>query len=148
MSNSRQLYDRDFYGWANEQTGLLRAGRLSEADIDHIAEEIESVGKSQRDQLLNRLAVLLAHLLKWCLQPALRGNSWRLTVREQRRRIDRVMTQNPGLRPELDAVLIDAYGDALLIAERETGLLESTFPPTCPWSFEQIVDQDFWPEAI
>ena len=147
MSNSRQLYDRDFYGWANEQAGLLRAGRLSEADIDHIAEEIESMGKSERNQLTNRLAVLLAHLLKWQFQPALRGNSWRLTVREQRRRITRVMAQNPSLRPELGAILEDAYGDALLIAERETGLLESTFPPTCPWSFEQILEPDLWPET-
>ena len=147
MSNSRQLYDRDFYGWANEQAGLLRAGRLSEADIDHIAEEIESMGKSERNQLTNRLAVLLAHLLKWQFQPALRGNSWRLTVREQRRRITRVMAQNPSLRPELGAILDDAYGDALLIAERETGLLESTFPPTCPWSFEQILEPDLWPET-
>jgi hypothetical protein len=147
MSNSRQLYDRDFYGWAREQAGLLRVGRVSEADIEHIAEEIESMGKSERNQLLNRLAVLLAHLLKWHFQPALRGNSWRLTVREQRRRVDRVMTQNPGLRPELDAILADAHGDALLIAERETGLLESAFPSNCPWSFEQIVELDFWPEA-
>ena len=147
MSNSRQLYDRDFYGWANEQAGLLRAGRLSEADIDHIAEEIESMGKSERNQLTNRLAVLLAHLLKWQFQPALRGNSWRLTVREQRRWIARVMAQNPSLRPELGAILDDAYGDALLIAERETGLLESTFPPTCPWSFEQILEPDLWPET-
>ncbi len=147
MSNSLQLYDRDFYGWANEQAGLLRAGRLSEADIGHIAEEIESMGKSERNQLLNRLAVLLAHLLKWQFQPALQGNSWRLTVREQRRRIVRIMSQNPGLRPELGAVVLDAYGDALLIAERETGLLEATFPPACPWPFEQIIDPDFWPEA-
>ena len=147
MSNSRQLYDRDFYGWANEQAGLLRAGRLSEADIDHIAEEIESMGKSERNQLTNRLAVLLAHLLKWQFQPALRGNSWRLTVREQRRWIARVMAQNPSLRPELGAILDDAYGDALLIAERETGLLELAFTPTCPWSFEQILEPDLWPET-
>jgi hypothetical protein len=148
MSNSQKLYERDFYGWANEQAGLLRAGRLSEADIDNIAEEIESIGKNERNQLTNDLAVLLAHLLKWHFQPGLRGNSWRLTVREQRRRMDRVMAQNPGLRPELDAVLADAYGDALLIAERETGLLESAFPPACPWAFAQIVDPDFWPETI
>ncbi len=146
MSSSPRQYDRDFYGWANEQAGLLRAGRLSEADIGHIAEEIESMGKSERNQLLNRLAVLLAHLLKWQFQPTLRDNSWHLTVREQRRRIARIMSQSPGLQPEFSAVLQDAYGDALLIAERETGLLETTFPPGCPWSFEQSTDPDFWPE--
>jgi hypothetical protein len=90
---------------ANEQAGLQRAGRLSEADTGHIAEEIESMGKSERNQSLNHLAVLLADLLQWQFQPALRGNSWRLTVREQRRPIARVMSQNPGLQPELGAVL-------------------------------------------
>ena len=147
MSNAQQLYDRDFYGWANEQASLLRAGRLSEADIGHVAEEIESIGKSERNQLLNHLAVLLAYLLKWQFQPALQGNSWRLTVREQRRRIVRIMSHNPGLQPELGAVLQDAYGDALLIAGRETGSLESAFPPVCAWPFEQVIDPDFWPEA-
>jgi hypothetical protein len=147
MSNAQHLYDRDLYGWANEQAALLRAGHLSEADIGHIAEEIESMGKSERNQWLDGLAVLLAHSLKWQFQPGLRGNSWRLTVREQRRRIIRIMSQNPGLQPEPGAVLQDAYGDALLIAERETGLLEATFPAACPWAFEQITDPDSWPEA-
>jgi hypothetical protein len=85
--------------------------------------------------------------LKWRVQPALRGNRRRLSVREQRRRINRVMSQNPGLGAEPDAALCDDYGDALLMAERETGLLEATFPAVCPWTFEQIVDADFWPDA-
>ena len=87
----------------------------------------------------NRLAVLLAHLLKWQFQPGLRGNSWRLTIREQRRRIDRLLAQSPSLRPELDGILAEAYGDALLIAERETGLPDSQFPAACPWSFDQAL---------
>jgi hypothetical protein len=60
---NRQLYDQDFYAWANEQAGLLRAGKLSEADINHIAEEIESIGKSEKRELVNQLAVLLLHQL-------------------------------------------------------------------------------------
>ncbi len=64
MTNST-LYDRDFYAWANEQAGLLRAGRLTDVDIAHIAEEIESLGKSEKRELVGRLAVLLLHLLKW-----------------------------------------------------------------------------------
>jgi hypothetical protein len=120
------------FSWANEQAELLRAGRLSEADIGHIAEEIECIGKSERDRLLNRLAVLLVHLLKWQFRPGLRGNSWRLTVREQRRRITRIMSQNPGLQPELGAVLPDAYGDALLIAERGDGFVGSDLSARLP----------------
>jgi Domain of unknown function DUF29 len=66
---NRQLYDHDFYAWANEQAGLLRAGRLSEADIEHIAEEIESMGRTEKRELISRLTVLLLHLLKWRYQP-------------------------------------------------------------------------------
>jgi hypothetical protein len=133
------LYDSDFYAWATEQAGILRSANLSAADVAHIADEIESMGRSERNQLTNRLAVLLAHLLKWQFQPGLRGNSWRLTIREQRRRAARILSQNPSLRASLDAILADAYGDALLIAERETGLPESTFPTTCPWTFDQAL---------
>ena len=79
MSNS--LYERDFYAWANEQAALLRAGKLDSADIENIAEEIESMGRSEKRELINRLAVLLLHLLKWRFQPGLRGNSWRATYR-------------------------------------------------------------------
>jgi hypothetical protein len=136
------LYDDDFYGWTIEQARLLRAGRLSDADIENIAEEIESMGRSERNQLTNRLAVLLAHLLKWRFQPGMRGNSWRLTIREQRRRAGRVLTQNPGLGGSLPAIMADAYGDALLIAERETGLAEGTFPAECPWTFDQAMQDD------
>jgi Domain of unknown function DUF29 len=84
---SNSLYDRDFYAWANQQAALLRAGRVTEADIQNIAEEIESMGRSERRELVNCLAVLLQHLLKWQYQPLFRGASWRLTVEEQRYRL-------------------------------------------------------------
>jgi hypothetical protein len=71
MFDSITLHDRDFYSWTLQQAGLLREGRLSEADIEHIAEELESMGASERRELTNRLAVLVAHLLKWQFQPAL-----------------------------------------------------------------------------
>ena len=141
------LYDRDFFGWANEQSALLRAGNLAAADIEHIAEEIESMGRSERDQLTNRLGVLLAHLLKWQFQPARRGKTWRSTIREQRRRAARLLEKNPSLRPHLGAILAEAYGDAVLIAERETDLAEGTFPVECPWTFAQTTDDGFWPGA-
>ena len=112
---------------ANEQAGLLRSGKFSEADIENIAEEIESMGRSERNQMTNRLAILLAHLLKWHYQPGLRGNSWRLTIREQRRQTTHALSQNPSLRPQFDAILADAYGDALLIAEREKGCWKRAF---------------------
>ncbi len=144
---NRQLYDQDFYAWANEQAGLLRAGRLSEADIEHIAEEIESMGRSEKRELVNRLTVLLAHLLKWQYQPVLRSTSWRLTLKEQRNRLDDHLADNPSLKSILAESTAAGYRNAILGAARETAMDPDVFPPNCPWSHEQIMDSNFFPEA-
>lgn len=105
------------------------------------------MGRSEMRELVNRLAVLLLHLLTWEFQPGLRGNSWRLTVKEQRRQLARHLRDNPSLDGRLPEAIVDAYGDAMLEAERETGLTEATFPVACPWTFDQIMAADFWPEG-
>ena len=140
------LYEADFYAWANQQAALLRGGKLSAADIENIAEEIESMGRSEKRELISRLTVLLLHLLKWQFQPGLRGNSWRYTIKVQRRDLARHLNDNPSLTAQLPAVLADAYASAVLLAAGETGLPEGTFPVVCPWSHQQIADPDFWPE--
>ncbi len=140
------LYDRDFHAWANEQAALLREGRLTEADLANIAEEIESMGRSEKRELVNRLAVLLAHLLKWQAQPNRRGRSWELTIREQRVRLALHLRDNPSLKAAAPDAMADAYGRALLRAQRETGLIEDAFPATCPWSFDQVLDDGFMPD--
>lgn len=142
----QSLYDTDFHAWAFEQAALLRAGKLGEADIAHIAEEIESMGRSEKRELVNRLVVLILHLLKWRHQPALRGNSWRLSVEEQRYRLADHVADNPSLKSRLDDAIRDAHRLALIEAERETGLPRTGFPAQCPWSFAELMDQEFWPE--
>jgi Domain of unknown function DUF29 len=139
------LYDRDFYAWANQQASLLRAGRLSEADLDHIAEEIESMGKAEKRELVSRLTVLLLHLLKWRYQPERRGNSWRNTIKIQRITVASLLADNPSLKPVLNQAIEEAYRVAVLEAENETGMAEETFPPACPWPFAQTMDAEFWP---
>jgi hypothetical protein len=140
------LYETDFYAWANEQAALLRAGALASADVAHIALEIESMGKTEKRELISRLAVLLTHLLKWEFQPALRGKSWRATIKVQRRELARHLNDNPSLKAKLNEAIADAYGDAILNASRETGLDEEDFPAHCPWTNDEIADGDFWPE--
>ena len=146
MAVKNSLYDRDFYAWANEQAALLRAGQLAEADIENIAEEIETMGRSEKRELINRLTVLLLHLLKWQFQPALHGNSWRLTIEEQRYRLEDHLKDNPSLKAQLGQAIRDAYRLALVEAQRETGLARSTFPNDCPYAFDQAMSPDFWPE--
>jgi hypothetical protein len=141
------LYEQDFYAWANEQAALLRAGQLAAADIEHIAEEIESMGKTEKRELVSRLVILLLHLLKWRFQPLLQGPSWRATIRIQRREINEHLADNPSLKTKLGPAIEAAYDRAIIQASAETGLPESTFPPACAWTFDQIIAEDFWPEA-
>ncbi len=144
---NRPLYDQDFYAWANEQAGLLRAGRLSEADIEHIAEEIESMGRSEKRELVNRLRVLLLHLLKWQLQPSRRGASWEGSIINTRDELDGLLHDNPSLKSQTAEAVEAAYRRAVVDAVAETGLKKTSFPTTCPWDYNQITDLDFWPEA-
>ena len=144
---SASKYDQDFYAWANEQAALLRGGQFADADIAHIAEEIAGMGRAEKRELVNRLAVLLLHLLKWAHQPERRGKSWWLTIAEQRRQIARHLRDNPSLAASVDEAMTDAYGDAVLRAERETDLPRDSFPWACPYGFAEATDDNFWPDA-
>ncbi len=141
-------YGTDFYAWANEQAALLRAGRLSSADIENIAEEIESMGRTEKRELVSRLNVLLTHLLKWKFQPNGRCSSWRTSIKVQRNRIVDHLRDNPSLRPQLPDALEKAHRDAILEAAEETKLGESVLPPRFPWSLDVIIEAGFWPELI
>jgi hypothetical protein len=143
---SNSLYDRDFYAWANQQAALLRAGRFSEADIENIAEEIESMGRSEKRELVNRLSILLLHLLKWQFQPSHRGNSWRLSIANTRDELAEHLDDNPSLKSQLDQVIRSAYRRAANKAAAETGFERSTFPEESPYTFEQAISPEFWPE--
>ena len=138
-------YETDYYGWANEQAALLRAGKLSLADIDNIAEEIESMGKGEKRELVNRLIVLLQHLLKWEYQPEQRSRSWSTTITIQRDQIARLILDNPSLKPKIDEAMHDAYKAARLQAAVETDLKASTFPAYNPYSWAKAMDDCFWP---
>ena len=125
----------------------MRAGRFSELDIEHLADEIDDVGKSEKRELASRMAVLLAHLLKWSRQPENRPPSWRATIIVQRKRIALALKETPSLKAVMrdrdwqEAVWLDARNQAC----KETGLAEDDVPKSCPWSMEQAADTEFWP---
>lgn len=95
MPAKTTLYDRDFFAWSLEQAKLLRARKLAEADIEHIAEEIDSMGRTEKRELISRLSVLLLHLLKWRYQPEKRSLSWEASIRVQRNRLADHLDDNP-----------------------------------------------------
>jgi hypothetical protein len=142
-------YDTDFYEWTQHQAAALAAGHVSELDLANLAEEIESLGKRDRRGLRNNLKVLLMHLLKWCYQPEMRqtGHSWESSIIEHRDRIEVISDDSPSLRRQVPAIMTAAYPRARRLASSETGLPLETFPETCPWTAEQILDETFWPEA-
>ncbi|MEX8503970.1 DUF29 domain-containing protein [Leptothrix ochracea] len=141
------LYEQDVMAWASEQAALLRAGKLAAIDIEHIAQEIEDVGKSEKRELASRMAVLLAHLLKWQYQPGRRGNSWSRTIKEQRKALAAALRQTPSLNATLTDPdwLAGTWADAVTKAIDETGL--DTFPEDCPWAMAQVLMQEFLPEG-
>jgi hypothetical protein len=140
-------YDTDFHAWALHNAKLLRQGKFAELDVEHLAEELESMGKTNKRELTSRFKILLAHLLKWQYQPDYRGRSWRSSIVEQRSEISELTAENPSLKPLFNEVIADAYLKAIKFAAKETGLLVNTFPQKCPYSLEQIVDDDFYPEV-
>ena len=141
----KELYDRDFFQWTVRNAELLRSGRLDEADLPHIAEELEDIGKREQRELESRLIVLLAHLLKWRVQPGRRGASWMGTIKIQRDEIASLLKEMPSLRNAMVRNLPEAYLRAVLRAAVQTGLAESTFPETCPFRLEQVLDREFFP---
>lgn len=139
---ARSRYDADFYGWAMEQASLLKAGRVSEVDAANLAEEVTDLGNEQYDKLQSALAVLLTHLLKWDQQTAMRSRSWESTIREQRRRVQRVLAKNPGLQPRRDEAVSEGYLDARDRASAETDIDVDAFPARCPYAWEEIIARE------
>lgn len=147
MRTRAALYEQDFYQWTQEQAALLRAGAWQDLDVANLVEEVESLGRSERHALESRLERLVLHLLKWRYQPdkRVRSHSWEDTIREQRRRLSRRLSQNPSLAPTVPTVLAESYPYVRQRAQLQTRLPLATFPEACPWTPAQVLDADFWP---
>lgn len=140
-------YNTDFYAWTREQAERLKTGQWEHLDIENLAEEIESLGRQERQELVNRFGVLLGHLLKWQYQPNFRSRSWQATIREQRRRILRLLEGSPSLQPFLPEALELGFEDGMDLAIQETNLPEETFPTACPYTLDQALDAEFLPDT-
>jgi hypothetical protein len=141
------LYESDFYAWTQEQVSLLRQSAWERLDILNLIEEVDSLGRQERQELRNRLGVLLGHLLKWQFQPEARSKSWRATLREQRRRVIDLLAESPSLKPYLIEAITKAYEDGLDLVVQETPLDYAALPEKCPYENNNILDLSFFPGA-
>ena len=140
------LYDTDFYQWTQTQAAALRAKDIAALDLEHLAEEIESLGKRDRRAVESYLEVILLHLLKWAYQSERRGRSWEKSLLQARHRLAKLLRENPSLANQVPAFLDEGYHHAQHLAAIGTGLPLTTFPETCPWTGRQVLGEDFWPE--
>lgn len=147
MSTNPELYEQDFFQWTQTTAALIRAGKWQELDPESVAEEIESLGNRDRRELASRIEALLRPLLKWRYQPSKRSGSWQNSIDTQRTEVVELLVHSPSLRPTVPMVLERRYPTARVKALRDTGLPAVMLPEVCPWTAEQVLDADFWPEA-
>ena len=144
---SKMQYEHDFSAWLQQQAEALRAKDWSALDVDNLIEELETLGRSERNALWSHLRILLMHLLKWRYQPERRTRSWRGSITRARQQVARRLPQ-PSLHRELPDFITEAYADARRLAADETGLPLATFPETCEWTAVELQNLDFLPETV
>jgi hypothetical protein len=138
--------DTDFDAWAQQQAEALRAKDWVALDIEHLAEEVEDLRRTERKAVRSQLRRLTSHLLKWAYQPARRNDSWQATTDDARRLVDDWLEDTPSLARELDTLADLAYPRARREAAKDTKLPLATFPEVCPWPLAQMLGEDFLPE--
>ena len=142
-------HDEDFYGWAMATAALLKKKQYQEVDMNSVIEELESMGASEKRALISRLAQLIFHLLKWQHQPDFREfskRSWQGSIEEQREQTKIIIEQNPGLKSKVAESITNAYRLSLPMVKKETPLDLKKLPSECPYTFEQLMDDGFFPE--
>lgn len=132
------LYEADETAWLEAMAELAARRRVGEMDFPHLSEYLSDMAKRDRREVVSRLAVLLAHLLKWDYQPDKRTGSWQATIMTQRLDL-RLLLESRTLRNHAAAVLENAYQSARRVAATETGLPVTSFPETCPYSVDQLL---------
>ena len=134
------LYEKDFLGWTQMQSILLKKKDFSALDITNLIEEIEDLGSSTHSKMESLLRVILCHLLKIKFQPEKHTPSWDRSIKSCLTQARRLLRKNPSLKHYLEEIFMDAYEDSIPWAADETGLDEDIFPKECPWTIEEILN--------
>ncbi|MDJ1185426.1 DUF29 domain-containing protein [Roseofilum casamattae] len=141
------LYDRDYCQWLQTTSQLLRDRQLDRIDLEHLAEELEDMGKREKRAIESNLEVLLMHLLKYRYQSQKQTNSWCYTIYEHRKQLKKAFKDSPSLRGYCDRIFESCYTEARTMAALETGMDIDDFPELCPFSITETLDSEYWPES-
>ncbi len=155
MNTLELEYEKDFHNWIEQHIALLKTNQVYALDTEHLIEELEEMGKSNIRELESRFIILIAHLLKWQFQLStltnqwqeFEGKSWRKTIIEQRLQLVDLLVEMPSLKKKLTDVIIKTYPKAIIFTVDEAGLPKETFPQTCPYTIEQLLDKNFYPDS-
>lgn len=145
-TDNKTLYETDFLQWIESTVEQLRDRNYEQVDWENLIDEIESLGRAERQSLKSNLIVVLLHLLKWKYQSRLRSNSWKSSIVEHRGRVQDAIADSPSFRPLLEKILAESYQRAVKQAEAEIGLPQAEFPAECPFSIAEVLSDDFLPE--
>lgn len=136
----------DFNRWIDHTAQLLRDRRWQEIEVDHLIEEVEDLGKSQRRAIASQLTRILLHLLKWRYQPERRSDSWLDSITDARTQLELAIEESPSLKEYPLEKLEDSYQRARRQAAQQTNLDISLFPESCPFAIANILDESWLPE--
>ena len=141
---------QDVYAWLLDQAQRLRHFQPESLDWFGLAEELEGIVALERAKVISLLGIVQAHLLKWQYSKIRRSErSWRNTLVNARTELIDILDESRVLRNQVPRFLIKAYGQALRLAGTQMGLekhdWQRLFPSNCPWTVEQVLDQDFFP---
>ncbi len=140
------LYDRDIALWAEAIADLLRQGHFEQLDMEHLIDEVEDLGRRQRDRLTSSLRLILHHLLKWQYQPERRSPSWVKTIQRERLNTQTYLDDTPSLRRILNQDWLEKiYLTARKEAAIETGLPLNHFPAVCGYTWDQVLNETYFP---
>jgi hypothetical protein len=149
-SRDASLYEEDFPLWAERQAELLRARRFEALDLDNLIEEVEDLSRRHRDEVESFVETIIEHFLKLTYSPASRPRrGWLISVDKQRAQLARKLTTT--LRNHLRDVLPTLYAGLRRPVARDLAkdrVPADALPEICPYTLEQILDPDWYPENV
>jgi len=146
IGTDAKLYDLDYNLWLEKTIGQLRDRAFTEIDLENLLAELEAMGRSEKRAVYGNLKIVLMYLLKYRYQPFRRSNSWQSTIIEHRQRLKRALKESPSLKRYFNEVFNESYQDARELAAYETRLPLEYFPDESPFSSEETLDSEYFPD--